>query len=79
MGAAKIVAKSSQGEDSYEQLSPPGVALDLPEEQGWARAKWSAMAGSRTEEISHIAKDFVSNKPNEKLWKLFDEIVKSAH
>lgn len=79
MGAAKIVAKTSQGEDSYEQLSPPGVALDLPEEQAWARAKWSAMAGSRTEEISHIAKDFVSNKPNEKLWKLFDEIVKSAH
>jgi len=79
MGAAKIVAKTSQGEDSYEQISPPGVALDVPEEQAWARAKWNAMAGSRALEISQWAKDFVSNKPNEKLWNFFDEIAKSAH
>ncbi len=78
IGAAKIVVHTSSGSDSEEQLKPPGVALELPQEQAWAHSKWNSMAGPRAEEISQLAKDFVQGRPNEKLWKLFEEIAKSA-
>lgn len=78
IGGARVIAHTSQGDDSLEQFFPPGMALELPQEQAWAYAKWKAMAGARADEISQMAKDFVKGLPNEKLWNLFDEILKSA-
>lgn len=78
MNGARVIAHTSTGKDSFEQLSPPGLALELPQEQAWARAKWSAMAGSKADEISQMANHFVRGLPNDKLWKFFDQILNSA-
>lgn len=75
IGGAIIISHTTEGDDEIAQFSPPGMALELPQERSWAQAKWSAMTGAKVTELGKISNEFIASSEDQHLWKFLESLL----
>ena len=79
IGGVILVAHSSEGEDKFAQLSPPGMALEVPQERAWAQAKWNAMAGEKATELARMSRECIAGSEGQIIWKFLESFRFATH